>query len=273
MSIQKNILLQIKKEGQLYDLLVKTSAHNVVVDKATGETLKERLTKITKLLGNDGKPVAEQINEVKAKIEEIIGSAPETLDSIHEIADWINAHQADFDELKSLSDGIHAALDEKIGDIGEYNSVVEFLETKLATEEARCIGALNDEVDRAKAAEEANAAAFAENKEAIETETARAEEKEAELDKKIEDLFVVFESVDDVDMELIGKMACIFMDDDPIEAASEKDLILAAAQTDNMNINLVADITVCNSIDLSAYNIVSNGYEIKASSQDVVIKL
>lgn len=276
---KKNILLQVRQGAEIHDLFVKTSAQNVVVSvDANGkeETLKQRLAKIAKQMGDSGLTVTEQINEVKEQIEELVGNAPEALDSIHEIAAFLQTHEEDFETLKTVSEGIHAALEAKLGDLGEFATVTDYVEAKLeaaaAAEKVRCDAAIAVEKARAEAAEEALGQLIADNTTAIEKEATRAQEAEEELAKAIEDSFVVFESADEFDPERVKKFACIFLDDDPVECDDEADLVKALAG-ENKNIVLTGDITVTNSIDLSNLNIEADGYEIVAASQDVVITL
>lgn len=255
MANQKNILLQISRDNQIYDLFVKTTAHNVVVDKATGETLKQRLAKIAKQLGSTDLSVTEQINQVKDDLAYMLENAdPEALDSIKEISEWIGKNGQDFENLTLLTKGLEALLKEYADKVAEQ-----------ALTDAK---AYADEVS-AQALEDAKA--YTDEEVAKEAEAREAKDKE--LDQKIEDLIVVFENADEYDPEKVKKFACIFLDDDPIEAASEKDLVDAAAQTENKNVVLTANISVANSIDLSGLNIESDGYEIVAASQDVVITL
>lgn len=277
MANVKNALLAVKNGEQIQNLFLQTTAHNVIVNKETGETLKQRLAAIAKQLGDSNLTVTEQVQEVKAQFEELIGEAPENLNSIHEIADFLQTHESDFETLKTVADGIHEALEGKIGDLGEFATVTEYVEAQIeaaaAAEKVRCEAAIALEKARAEAAEDALATAIGENKAAIEAEVARATEAEAELAKAIEESIVIFESADEFDPEKVKALACIFLDDEPLEAATEADLIAAAAQTENKNVVLTGDITVSQSIDLSALNIESDGYEIVAASQDVVITL
>lgn len=277
MANVKNALLAVKNGEQIQNLFLQTTAHNVIVNKETGETLKQRLAAIAKQLGDSNLTVTEQVQEVKAQFEELIGEAPENLNSIHEIADFLQTHESDFETLKTVADGIHEALEGKIGDLGEFATVTEYVEAQIeaaaAAEKVRCEAAIALEKARAEAAEDALATAIGENKAAIEAEVVRATEAEAELAKAIEESIVIFESADEFDPEKVKALACIFLDDEPLEAATEADLIAAAAQTENKNVVLIGDITVSQSIDLSALNIESDGYEIVAASQDVVITL
>lgn len=277
MANVKNALLAVKNGEQIQNLFLQTTAHNVIVNKETGETLKQRLATIAKQLGDSNLTVTEQVQEVKAQFEELIGEAPENLNSIHEIADFLQTHESDFETLKTVADGIHEALEGKIGDLGEFATVTEYVEAQIeaaaAAEKVRCEAAIALEKARAEAAEDALATAIGENKAAIEAEVVRATEAEAELAKAIEESIVIFESADEFDPEKVKALACIFLDDEPLEAATEADLIAAAAQTENKNVVLTGDITVSQSIDLSALNIESDGYEIVAASQDVVITL
>ena len=39
MTASKNILFKAKRENEIFDVFAQTTANNVIVDKATGETL------------------------------------------------------------------------------------------------------------------------------------------------------------------------------------------------------------------------------------------
>ena len=99
MTASKNILFKAKRENEIFDVFAQTTANNVIVDKATGETLKQRLLAISKQLASSDSSVAEQVAEVKAQVNALIADAPEAYDTLKEIADWINTHQTEYQEL------------------------------------------------------------------------------------------------------------------------------------------------------------------------------
>ena len=80
----KNAILKKKIEGTITDLMVKTSAENVVVD-ATGKTLSAELAEIITAMA--GKATA---SDIDIRINALIGAAPTALDTLVEIADALN---------------------------------------------------------------------------------------------------------------------------------------------------------------------------------------
>lgn len=133
----KNAILKTKIEGVIYEIMVKTGAANVIVDdqgttlatklasiitdlgtKATTEALTEGLagkansshthaqadvTGLTDAL--TARPTTEAMNTaISAAISDLIGGAPETYDTLKEIADYIEAHKS-----------VETALNEAIG--------------------------------------------------------------------------------------------------------------------------------------------------------------
>ena len=80
----KKAILQKKVEGVVTDLMVKTSAENVVVD-AAGKTLSTALAEI--ITDVAGKATT---SDIDTRINTLIGAAPEALDTLKEIADALN---------------------------------------------------------------------------------------------------------------------------------------------------------------------------------------
>lgn len=80
----KKAILQKKIEGAVTDLMVKTSAENVVVDDA-GKTLATELSEI--ITDVAGKATSADIDN---RINALIGAAPTALDTLKEIADALN---------------------------------------------------------------------------------------------------------------------------------------------------------------------------------------
>lgn len=134
----KNAILKAKISGALYEILVKTSAANVMVDDNT--TLAAKLSEIiasvatkasseemtTALAGKAEKvhghaqsevtgleealaarPVASAVTaEINAAIDGLIDGAPETYNTLKEVADYIAEH-------KDVVDAINAAIGQK----------------------------------------------------------------------------------------------------------------------------------------------------------------
>lgn len=133
----KNAILKTKIEGVIYEIMVKTGAANVIVDDQ-GTTLATKLASIITDLGTkattkaltDGlagkaekahthaqadvtgladaltaRPTTEAMNTaISTAISDLIGGAPETYDTLKEIADYIEAHKS-----------VETALNEAIG--------------------------------------------------------------------------------------------------------------------------------------------------------------
>ena len=118
-------ILTAKIGGVLKDLMVKTNASQVYVDDTT--TLEAKLTELVNAL--DGKaaashthaqadvtgledaltarPTTDAMNSaISAAISELIGGAPETYNTLKEIADYIEAH-------KEVVDALNAAIGNK----------------------------------------------------------------------------------------------------------------------------------------------------------------
>lgn len=123
----KNVILQMKLENVLTDLMVKTGADNVIVDGSTGETLATRLASIMSQLSGlaSGTMVDEKIS---AAIDGLINGAPGTYDTLKEIADYITTHE-------EASAALNAAIGNKVDKVeGKGLSTEDFttaLKTKL----------------------------------------------------------------------------------------------------------------------------------------------
>lgn len=89
----KNAILKAQIEGILTDIMVKTSAENVVVtDGGTEKTLATKLTEIATSAAS-GITASEAETKINTAISNLIDGAPETYDTLKEIADYISAHE------------------------------------------------------------------------------------------------------------------------------------------------------------------------------------
>lgn len=79
----KKAILKAKLEGVITQLIVETNAENVLVDENT--TLAEKLAEIL--------TASEVETKISTAISELINGAPETYDTLKEIADYISEHQ------------------------------------------------------------------------------------------------------------------------------------------------------------------------------------
>lgn len=119
-NVAQKAILTAKINGVLKDLMVKTTADQVFIDDST--TLAAKLTELVSAL--DGKaaashthaqadvtgledaltarPTTEAMNTaISTAISDLIGGAPETYNTLKEIADYIDAHQDVVDALNA----------------------------------------------------------------------------------------------------------------------------------------------------------------------------
>lgn len=128
MATTKYILEQIKIEGILKDLITKSNGENVTVTYNGAETtLAAALANIYQSITN--LPTADGVDtKISAAIDGLIGGAPETYDTLKEVADYISAH-------KEVSDALSAAIGGKVDKVeGKGLSTEDFtstLKTKL----------------------------------------------------------------------------------------------------------------------------------------------
>ena len=158
-NVAQKAILTAKIDGVLKDLMVKTSADQVFIDDST--TLAAKLTELVEAL--DGKaaaththtqadvtglddaltarPTTEAMNAaISTAISGLINGAPETYDTLKEIADYIDAHQdvvdalnasigskADASVVATLQETVKAikAVTDSLGALATKNSVVE----------------------------------------------------------------------------------------------------------------------------------------------------
>lgn len=128
MANTKYILEKIKLEGELKELLVKTNGENTTVTyNGTEMTLAAALAAIYASLtslptdsGIDGK--------ISAAIDGLIGGAPETYDTLKEIADYIAEHQ---DVADALSAAVGNKVDKAEGMGLSANDFTDALKAKL----------------------------------------------------------------------------------------------------------------------------------------------
>lgn len=119
-NVAQKAILTAKINGVLKDLMVKTNAEQVMIDDTT--TLAAKLADVATAL--DGKAAASHIHAqadvtgledaltarpttdamnsaISAAISDLIGGAPETYDTLKEIADYIETHQEVVDALNA----------------------------------------------------------------------------------------------------------------------------------------------------------------------------
>ena len=128
MANTKYILEKIKLEGELKELLVKSDGENVAVsyngkDTTLAGALAEIFTSITSLPTDTGID-----SKISAAIDELIGGAPETYDTLKEIADYIEEHQ---DAADALTAAIGNKVDKEEGKGLSANDFTDALKQKL----------------------------------------------------------------------------------------------------------------------------------------------
>ena len=127
----KNVLLQMKIEDVLTDILVQTGSDNVIVDTATNKTLTTYLSEIVAKINNiQGSATNE--TQIKGWISEAISSlingAPETYDTLKEIADYISNNQS---AVEALNSAIGTKVDKEEGKGLSANDFTDVLKNKL----------------------------------------------------------------------------------------------------------------------------------------------
>lgn len=127
----RNVMLQMMIEDALVDLMVQTGADNVIVDAAKGETLATRLASIMAEIktATDDKITATQVdNKISAAINALIDGAPETYDTLKEIAEYINSDKT---AMETLNAAIGGKVDKVEGKGLSANDFTNALKTKL----------------------------------------------------------------------------------------------------------------------------------------------
>jgi hypothetical protein len=105
----KKAILKALIEGVIMDLMVKTNVENVYIDEST--TLAAKLSEIITALNNkvnsstlENYSTTSQMNTaISEAIAEVIGGAPETYDTLKELATYIANHE---DVVESLNEAI-----------------------------------------------------------------------------------------------------------------------------------------------------------------------
>lgn len=172
-NVAQKAILTAKINGVLKDLMVKTSADQVFIDDST--TLAAKLTELVEAL--DGKaaaththaqadvtgledaltarPTTEAMNAaISTAISGLINGAPETYDTLKEIADYIDAHQDVVDALNasigSKADAsVVATLQETVTAIKTVTDSLGALATKNSVAESDLDEALKAKVNAA----------------------------------------------------------------------------------------------------------------------------
>lgn len=123
----KNVLIQMMIDSVMQNVMVQTGADNVIVDVAKGEMLSTRLASIaTALAGMNS--ATEVDSKISKAIDDLIGGAPETYDTLKEIADYI---ASDSTAMDALNNAILNKVDKVDGKGLSANDFTSALKTKL----------------------------------------------------------------------------------------------------------------------------------------------
>lgn len=106
----KNVALQTLIEGVVTDIMVKTGSDNVIVDSSTGETLAARLVQLATDISNavaGGITPSQVDTKISTAISALVDEAPETYDTLKEIADYISSNE-------TAKNALNAAIGNKV---------------------------------------------------------------------------------------------------------------------------------------------------------------
>lgn len=121
MSNVKNVILKKKIEGVIYDLMVKTNAS--LVETADGKTVATVLTELATAIATKA-----STTDIDNRINAIVNGAPETFDTLKEIADYIDEHQ---EVYTALNQAVGNKVDKVEGKVLSSNDFTDELKAKL----------------------------------------------------------------------------------------------------------------------------------------------
>ena len=101
---RKNVVLQMMIENTLTDIMAQTGADNVIVDSKTNEMLSTRLASMAadiQAASSSGITLEQVQAEVDAKIDALIDGAPETRDTLNELAECLATNEDAVDALNA----------------------------------------------------------------------------------------------------------------------------------------------------------------------------
>lgn len=148
----KKAILRAKVEGALTDLMVKTQADNVFLDDSA--TVAGKLAEMVTAINLRAK--SEDVTaEIAAAINGLVAGAPETYDTLKEIADYIAAHE---DVVTALNAAVGAKADKTALDAVKATvDALGSLATKSKVGEAELDAGLKAKIDSASAANHSHA--------------------------------------------------------------------------------------------------------------------
>lgn len=111
-TVTKSAILRVLIEGVLTDIMVKTNVDNVVLmDGDVEKTLAAKLAEIIATLNNKAN-ASDVTSQINTAISDLIGGAPETYNTLKEIADYISSHE---DVVTALNAAIGNKVDKVEG--------------------------------------------------------------------------------------------------------------------------------------------------------------
>ena len=128
---RKNVVLQMMIENVLTDIMAQTGADNVVVDSTTNEMLSTRLASIAADIEAAAKAgiTMEQVQAaIDAEISALIDGAPETRDTLNELAECLATNE---DAVAALNAAIGNKVDKVEGKGLSANDFTDVLLNKL----------------------------------------------------------------------------------------------------------------------------------------------
>lgn len=128
MANVKHILDTIKVDNEFKALIAKSDGENVaVIYKGAEMTLSAALAQIATSVSDI--PTGENVDaKISAAIDELIGGAPETYDTLKEIAEYILNHE---DVVQTLNDAIGSKVDKEEGKGLSAEDFTSVLKAKL----------------------------------------------------------------------------------------------------------------------------------------------
>lgn len=126
-----NAILQMKIDGALKDVWVQTGADLVIVDESTQETLAARLTQLAADINTavaGGLTESQVQTMIDTEVNALIDGAPETYNTLKEIATYIDEHE---DVVTSLNAAIGNKVDKEDGKGLSTNDFTDALLAKL----------------------------------------------------------------------------------------------------------------------------------------------
>lgn len=127
----KNVILKMRLENAIQDLMVRTGADNVIVDSTTNETLATRLAQIATDIDAavaGGLKASEVQSMIDEEISALINGAPETMDTLKELGDLISNNS---DAMTALNEAIGGKVDKVEGKGLSANDFTDALLAKL----------------------------------------------------------------------------------------------------------------------------------------------